>query len=66
MAEITDKDLKSQLFALRDDFYTLHDAYDSLQLLTTDTEIDAPRLSNVIQILNYRYDSLLRRFDGLV
>lgn len=60
------KELKPSVFRVRDDLMVLHEAYDSLQLLTTDTEIDAPRLSCVLQILNYRFDALVGQLHSAI
>ncbi|MDD1608695.1 MAG: hypothetical protein LUQ18_09420 [Methylococcaceae bacterium] len=64
--DITIKQLKLSVSDVRDDLCVLHEAYDSLHLLTTDTEMDAPRLSGVIQILNYRFDYLLCQLHSAI
>jgi hypothetical protein len=62
--DITIKDLKLSVSGLRDELHVLHEAYSSLQLLTVDTEFDAPLLSGVMQVVNYRFDFLLSQLDA--
>jgi len=61
--DIAIKDLMSSVFDLRDDLHVLHEAYSSLHYLTTDTEMDAPLLSGVLQVMNFRFDYLLSQLD---
>lgn len=65
---ISDKFLKNrvQIADLCLDFAVLHQAYQAIQVYTSDDSTEAVHLSCVIQVLNYRYESLLKRFEDLI
>ncbi len=61
-----DESLRIQISDLRMDFAVLHQAYEAVQVYTSDDTTEAVNLSCVIQILNYRYESLLTRFNSII
>lgn len=55
--DITIKDLMPSVFDVCDELYILHEAYSSLQLLTSDTnDIDAVSISGILKVMNRTFD----------
>lgn len=57
--------LKAQVFKLSDELYYLYKAYQGVQLMACTSSCEAEHVGSVIDVLNYRFESLLDGMEAL-